>query len=501
MTRPVVWTIAGSDCSGGAGIQADLLTIRDLGADAGTVITTVTAQNANRVSAVEPVGADTFVSQLNALLETMVPSAIKIGLVSTSQQVSLLIDFLDRLQKQHTVPVIFDPVCLASNGDPLSTDINPQRLRLLMSRVDLVTPNLSELSYLTDLPVDTIEQIQSACRDLLQTGVASVLAKGGHSKNQESVTDVWTDGHQWAAFTSQRIKTEHEHGTGCTLSSAIASAKANNYDWLDAITLAKAYVQQGLRQAQPIGRQSGAVAHNGWPSDELDFPTTRWLDDPLLSQNLNFPSCNTLQLGFYPVVSDLDLLHRLLQLGVKTIQLRIKDRTDKLSEHIQRAVALGKQFNARLFINDHWQLAIKHGAYGVHLGQEDLLEADLASVATAGLCLGISTHGYFELQRAKQIGPSYIALGHIFPTTTKDMPSRPQGLERLQRYQQLCSQLPTVAIGGIDLARAQQVLACGVGSVAVVRAVTEAENLSQVVEQFFQLTGEQLLEAVHADPA
>jgi thiamine-phosphate diphosphorylase len=160
---------------------------------------------------------------------------------------------------------------------------------------------------------------------------------------------------------------------------------------------------------------------------------------------------------------------------VRTVQLRIKDpHHPRLEQEIQEAIALGQQYQARVFINDYWQLAIRHGAYGVHLGQEDLLQADLAAIQRAGLRLGLSTHGYHEIACALALRPSYIALGHIFPTTTKQMPSAPQGLVRLSRYAELLSDVPTVAIGGISQARVPAVLATGVGSVALVTAITEA---------------------------
>ncbi len=130
-----------------------------------------------------------------------------------------------------------------------------------------------------------------------------------------------------------------------------------------------------------------------------------------------------------------------------------------------------------MFINDHWQLALEAGAYGVHLGQEDLHKADLAALAAAGVRLGLSTHGYYEILKALHFRPSYIALGAVFPTTTKVMPTAPQGLARLARYVRLLDGVvPLVAIGGIDQQVLPQVLATGVGCAAVVRAVTEAAD-------------------------
>ena len=166
---------------------------------------------------------------------------------------------------------------------------------------------------------------------------------------------------------------------------------------------------------------------------------------------------------------------------MRTLQLRIKNpEQSDLEQQIAQAVALGRRYDARLFINDHWQAAIRHGAYGVHLGQEDLLSADLGAIQRADLRLGLSTHGYHEIARALPLQPSYLALGHIFPTRTKQMPSAPQGIHRLQAYVRLLAAYPTVAIGGIQGVRVAQVLATGVGSVALVTAITEAADPQEV---------------------
>jgi thiamine-phosphate pyrophosphorylase len=178
-----------------------------------------------------------------------------------------------------------------------------------------------------------------------------------------------------------------------------------------------------------------------------------------------------------------DWIERLLELGVRTIQLRTKsDDGAFLDAEIARAVTAARAHDARLFINDHWQRAIDAGAYGVHLGQEDLQTADLGAIARAGLRLGLSTHGFYEMLVALHFRPSYLAMGAVFPTTTKQMPTAPQGLVRLAHYVALLrGKVPLVAIGGIDAAVIDAVLATGVGSAAVVRAVTEAADLPGAV--------------------
>ncbi|MDK9355033.1 thiamine phosphate synthase [Lelliottia sp. V106_10] len=203
----------------------------------------------------------------------------------------------------------------------------------------------------------------------------------------------------------------------------------------------------------------------------------------------NFPTVPR-RLGLYPVVDSVEWIERLLEAGVKTIQLRIKDQRDEeVESDVSAAIALGRRYDARVFINDYWQLAIKHQAYGVHLGQEDLETADLNAIRKAGLRLGVSTHDDMEIDVALAARPSYIALGHVFPTQTKQMPSAPQGLAQLARHIQRLGDYPTVAIGGISLDRAPAVLETGVGSIAVVSAITQAADWQAATAQLLQLAG------------
>ncbi|CDL80024.1 thiamine phosphate synthase [Xenorhabdus cabanillasii] len=203
------------------------------------------------------------------------------------------------------------------------------------------------------------------------------------------------------------------------------------------------------------------------------------------------------RLGLYPVVDSLMWIGRLLEAGVRTLQLRIKDMSEEqVEDDIRQAITLGNQYSARLFINDYWRLAIKHRAYGVHLGQEDLDIADLQAIQQAGLRLGISTHNEQELARAKALRPSYIALGHIFPTTTKEMPSSPQGLIALKHQVEITPEFPTVAIGGISLERVPDVIATGVGGVALVSAITKAKDWRQATSRLLHLVEGIMVEGI-----
>ena len=200
-------------------------------------------------------------------------------------------------------------------------------------------------------------------------------------------------------------------------------------------------------------------------------------------------------IGFYPVVPTAAWVQQLLQWGVRTIQLRIKtaDHTPaEISAQVIAAIEAGNAVpGAQVFINDHWQLALSAGAYGVHLGQEDLDTADIETLRCAGMRLGLSTHTLEELARAKAVQPSYLAIGPIYPTTLKIMPYEPVGLERLAAWAPLAAPFPVVAIGGISLQRLPGVVACLNGKqdgVAVVSAVTLAADPHQATLNGLEMT-------------
>ncbi|MDO9505188.1 MAG: thiamine phosphate synthase [Hydrogenophaga sp.] len=233
----------------------------------------------------------------------------------------------------------------------------------------------------------------------------------------------------------------------------------------DALCLAQAWSQQSLR--------TGEFHPEQWPTEAVDFGMAPW------PRQHAFASCPQ-ALGLYAVMPDAAWTIRMARAGVPTVQLRFKSGdASAVRAEVMATVAGVQGTGARLFINDHWQLAIEAGAYGVHLGQEDLqamTPAGLKAIKDAGLRLGLSTHGYAEMLIADQHSPSYIAMGAVFPTTLKQMATAPQGTGRLAMYAKLLCDYPRVAIGGIDLASLPAVLGSGVGSVGVVRALMGAAD-------------------------
>lgn len=495
--RPIVWSLAASDSGGGAGLQADLLTLHDLGCHGCTVVTGITAQNSLALERLEPVSIEMLQAQLNALTDDLPATVIKIGMLADANAIHWLINWLKQYKEQHAVQVVADPVLASSSGYQVGHDALLDSWRALLPFIDLITPNLPELAQLSARPDAPIaEQVA-----LLQAlGSQAVLVKGGHAagshddglvcsgtimQSHPEVADYFFSDSLNFSMHSKRLNSPHQHGTGCVLSSAISAFLAQGYVMEDAMVMARAYIQQSIAAGYATGAGPGALGHNGWPCSGHVLPRIQ-MEQPPLAVSSPFAVLGS-EPGVYPVIDSIDMLQQLLPLEPGCIQLRIKTGSDgDIELAIMEAIALAKKYGVRLFINDYWQLAIEHGAYGVHLGQQDLETADLSAIQAAGLRLGLSSHGPFELARALQLQPSYIALGHIFPTDTKQMPSKPQGVKRLADSIALCGGTPTVAIGGIDHNRFAEVCQTGVHGVAMVSAITRANSPSEALHSFKQ---------------
>lgn len=498
--KPLMWIIAGQDSSGGAGIVADTLTAHDFQVSPAVVITALTAQNSQQLLGVKPCEPEFLQLQLQAI-NPLRPKAIKIGMVADAAQLKVLNDTLKNLREEWpNLMIVIDPVLVTSSGYSLGEHKELRQFDELFAQATLITPNANELAQLTGQKLTTPAQFATAASALARRCGCAVLAKGGHTEFDSAlVTDLLCVPQPIMALTSGRIDTAHSHGTGCSLSSAIAALLARGESLNDAVTIAKAYISQGLRLAHGQAQLPGAVAHRGWPNAGQDYPKVESSQSEIgellgLAGYWPTPSvpiarCDA-PLGVYPVVDDVHWIERLLKAGVRTIQLRIKDpQQADLAEQVQKAVALGEQYKAQLFINDHWRLALRYGAYGVHLGQDDIEagRVDIAAIARSGMRLGVSSHGEYQLLRALAIEPSYVAIGAIFATDTKPLTEPPLGVERLKRAVDLIAQrCPSVAIGGINLDNAREVLATGVSSLAVVSAITHSDVPEQAMRQLEQ---------------
>ena len=192
---------------------------------------------------------------------------------------------------------------------------------------------------------------------------------------------------------------------------------------------------------------------------------------------------------FYPIFDHYQWLQRLVPLGIKLVQLRVKDTDDEdLRQQISLSKTLCEKHQCQLIINDYWQHAIDLGCDYIHLGQEDLDDADITAIKQAGIQIGISTHSEEELDRALSLSPDYIALGPIYPTILKKMPWQPQGLEKIGQWKTAIGKTPLVGIGGLSLDRAPGVIAAGADIVSVVTDITLNQDPENQIRQWLALT-------------
>lgn len=261
--RPVILSIAGSDSGGGAGIQADLKAISAVGGYGCTAITAITAQNTLGVRGVYPVSAEALRQQLEAVGDDLAVAAVKIGMLPTAGQVDVVAQAIDRYGWDK---VVLDPVMVATSGDVLvQSPVAKAMGERLFGRCTLLTPNMAEAAALTGLPVEDEAGMQAAAEVLLTRGTRAVLVKGGHLSG-ESMTD-WlyrTEAGGAVArrvFTAAKVYTANLHGTGCTLSSAIATYLGLGHALEEAVEAGKAYISRAIGAAWPLGHGHGPVHH------------------------------------------------------------------------------------------------------------------------------------------------------------------------------------------------------------------------------------------------
>ncbi|MBV4422893.1 bifunctional hydroxymethylpyrimidine kinase/phosphomethylpyrimidine kinase [Clostridium tyrobutyricum] len=251
-----VLTIAGSDSSGGAGIQADLKTMSALGVFGMSVITAVTAQNTIGVQGVMDVTPEIVEAQIRSIFDDINVDAVKIGMVSNSKTISII----KKLLKQYDVNnIILDPVMVSKSGYFLLKKEAQSAIKDLISIVDIVTPNIPEAEVLTSLKIENRDDMIKAAFEIQKLGAKNVLVKGGHRCNDAN--DILLYNNQILDLESTRIHTKNTHGTGCTLSSAIASHIAKGYSIDSAVFLSKKYITTAIENSFPIGHGVGPVGH------------------------------------------------------------------------------------------------------------------------------------------------------------------------------------------------------------------------------------------------
>ena len=515
--------IGGTDPSG-AGLQTDWQVVHHLNIQASSVVTAVTSQNEKGVFDQGILPYQQVKAQFDSL-NGIVFFAIKIGMLGNQHVIKAVVEFLKK-QPNKTL-VILDPVIKSSSGGELLTAKGIKALLSeLLPLVDLITPNRHELAHLTRNFSKIVDHngvqalacagnklappkkksqltqsnwqnhqaIEISAKKLLELGVNAVLVKGGHftAMDQQYSTDLFISAKEHFYLQGKRWQERaNVRGTGCALATAIACLLSKKQALNDAVVVSKALISGAIRHAVKSAGQyqlQFTPTKNQTLFELQDLPKVYKQADELKNQ-YTFKRCDSHSLGIYPVVDSLAWIEKLLPLGIKTIQLRIKNKQEhEVEGDIKTAIQLAKAQKVRLFINDYWELAVKHKAYGIHLGQEDLDRLrpdDLYRIAKSGCHLGISTHSYTEVARAHAINPSYLALGPIFATTSKEMPWIPQGVKAVENWVKFFeNKYPLVAIGGIDLERAKALKQTGVGSVAMISAITQTEDYKKATQMF-----------------
>lgn len=528
--RPVVWTICGTDSGGGAGLHADARALDAFGVHGACAVAAVTAQHSLAVTHVEPVAPQVLEAQLAALADDMPPDAIKTGLLGSLENLRVVVAWVQRVRARfpdRAIALVVDPVFGATTGAGFAdATLRAAYREELLPLATLATPNVAEARAL--VPSSQLLAPEALARAWRRFGARAVVVTGGDSDRlaEDEIAHLSTArlasrlaeidaraawAHDWLDaehglrsrgwLASRRIETAHDHGTGCVFASAAAAALAHGFVAADAVVLAKMATSEGLRHAYAAGDGAGPVAPRAGFASRLDnLPALNPL--PHAPSRFSFPEMPAHTRGLYAIVDSSDWVARVLAEGVRMVQLRIKDAAgDVLAHEIRSAVASARAAGATLVVNDHWELALELGAHGVHLGQDDLVEADIDALHHAGLLLGISTHSYWEVCRARALRPSYIACGPIHATAIKQMPWIPQGDANLAYWCALLHDTPVVAIGGMDADRARDATRAGAWAVAVVGAITRSEDPRAAIEALQRATAPVARTAMGQAPA
>jgi hydroxymethylpyrimidine kinase / phosphomethylpyrimidine kinase / thiamine-phosphate diphosphorylase len=494
-TPPILWSIAGTDSGGGAGLAADQRAADAFGVHLCPVVAAVTAQSTTAVTQVEPVSPELLDAQLAALAEDMPPRVIKTGLLGSVANARVVARWVDRLRARAPLRLVIDPVLGASTGRGFVDDVLLDAYRhQLLPRASLITPNQREAVLL--LGRQGSRDVPSMAGTLRSLGAQAVVVTGGDAATPGLSLDWLDTTHARGWLSLPRVDTPHHHGTGCTFASSVAAALALGFVSADAAVLAKMATTHSLRHARAVGRGAGpVVARPGFGTDptllpRLSLDTRSPFDWPARERGRN-PATDP---GVYAIVDSADRVEAVLRTRptVPTIQLRMKRPggltdvawTALLTANIRRSLRAARAASATLVVNDHWQIALQAGARALHLGQEDLLaltDSDHAALQAAregGVQLGLSSHSLWELCRAVAMQPDLIACGPVWPTTTKDMPWVPQGMDNLAWWAHMAP-APVVGIGGLlDPTQLQAVAAAGAAGGCVVRGLGEQPSLS-----------------------
>ena len=481
--------ICASDSRGGAGLQAALSQAALSGCECRSVVLAVTAQSHQGVEAVTYVTASMVEAQIQAALRDGPPEAVLIGWLPPEPEVlEYLRTFLNELQASSQVPVIWDPVVSATLGELPAAHSG---LTGLIPNVSVMTPSLDEARWLLG---DQTLSAAAAGAALQHAGAHTVVITGGDDEQQQHsawVTDLIfsradENFPECAAKPSFALHQQREavqaHGTGSQFSAALAVQLTKGTRLYDAIVIAAAAARQALIASSGVlgiefgGTESGGLepersVYRNCIASSLPHSGDEW---PLITDVGTYPRTDCFEPynpGLYALTESLDHLEMLLGMGVDTVQWRIKAPGPDYKDQTRRALAMCRSQGVSFWLNDDWPLALELKPDGVHLGQEDLVSADIDALHAAGVSLGISTPTEWEIARARAQKPGYIAFGPVFTPLSKRLRYQPLGIDCLSAWSERYRSWPQTCIGGIVPENARLVAESGVGSLAVVTCI------------------------------
>ena len=516
-------SIAGSDPSGGAGLQADLKTFSALGVYGATAITAVTVQNTVGVKYVHALPPQVVYDQIVTVMEDIMPDAVKIGMVNDAETLDAIVRALTLHRPRF---LVVDPVMVSTSGCALmQADALQVMEERLLPMADIVTPNLPEAWTLAG----TDSSVDEAAQAILRLGVKALLIKGGHAEGTTKTDYLYVsydDGVKRTEFSSATVDTFNTHGTGCTLSSAIAAMLARGHGMEEAVRQAKMYLTEALKAGADVvvGHGHGPVCHfyddavirsYGYKVIRSSGPEVirssgsevirssgpevirssgsevmRSSDSEVIRSNRKTVKPNNLKtlkskLQFITHFTDrysyLDSAMMALEGGCRWIQLRMKDADEAEIERTARQILPECRRRGAVFIiDDHVELVKRVGADGVHLGKNDMPVDEARRILGDEFIIGGTANTFEDIQRLAAQGADYIGCGPFRFTTTKKNLAPMLGIEGYENIVSLMKthgiNLPIVAIGGITYDDIPRIMSTGVTGIAISGSVLRADN-------------------------
>ncbi|WPT12864.1 Thiamine biosynthetic bifunctional enzyme TH1 [Picochlorum sp. SENEW3] len=488
---PRVMLISGSDSGGGAGLQADIKTCTACGSFATNAVAAITVQNTVGVESIYNIPSDIVQDQIRYVYTDIGADCIKIGMLGSVDNVIAVSEAVKRMPSRP--PIVLDPVLASSSGSSLAEQgIIDAMKEHLFPVATVVTPNIPEAIHLLDdnIVIDSVDSMKLAAEKLYKFGPRYVLIKGGHLQDGSSnAIDVLFDGKEFVEFSTPLLNATNNHGTGCSLASAIASYVSQGENVLHAVDKAKKFVWRAMERSSGLNIGQGDQKPMNLSYGQYDWPRS--------PQTARVP--NPVDVSLYAVTSPsttsedrsdeeiLQTMQSVIAGGATVIQIRDKvSEGGRLTRIVSKIVRLCRPAGVKVIVNDRVDVAIAADACGVHVGQGDIPAAHVRKMIGQDKIVGVSCKTVELALKAQRDGADYVGCGATYPTITKD--SSVIGTHGVRQIKEHVS-IPVVAIGGIDDTNASRTLQeSGADGVAVVRAIFNAKDIEAATANLKDLT-------------